>query len=62
MATADYEFAGHSLEHVLTYYPLNTLRPRQDGRPFLETFWNAFFLMKMYKFPKGLINNIPAFR
>ena len=47
----------------------NTLRPRQDGRHFPDTFSNAFSWIKMLKFPltftavfspKGPINNIPA--
>ena len=40
---------------------INTLRPRQNGRPFPDDIFKCIFLNISLKFvPKGPINNIPA--
>ena len=53
----------------ISHGPMNTLRPRQDGRHFQTTFSDGFSWMKLYEFrtkislkfvPSGPINNIPA--
>ena len=72
--------SGHKLAHVTTasvacaklwldWIIVNTLRPRQNGRHFLDDIFNCIFLNEniwisnkiSLKFvPKGQINNIPA--
>ena len=35
---------------LIYHFVINTLRPRQNGRHFQTTFWNAFSWMKMFDF------------
>ena len=53
----------------VNYKPLNTMRPRQNGRPFADDTFKRIFLNENIRIsikislkfvPKGRINNIPA--
>ena len=59
----------YNMENLVYNLPLNTLRPRQNGRHFADDIFKRIFLNEnvfisikiSLKFvPKGQINNIPA--
>ena len=62
-------FSGHAVFPIHTFMPLNTLRPRQNGRHFADDIFNCIFsnenawipIKISLKFvPQGPNNNIPA--
>ena len=57
------------LDHITNPYPINTLRPRQNGRHFADDIFKCIFLnenvlipikISLKYVPKGPNNNIPA--